>query len=64
MTSIKLVDYVCNQQKKLKNYKLGSVAGSKPLWGKYVKFRYPNWAAKKCHTNDSLILLLMKKIKN
>ena len=58
--SIKLVDYVCNQQKKLKNYKLGSVAGSKPLWGKYMKFRYPNWAAK--YHADSLILL-MKRLK-
>ena len=56
--SIKLVDYVCNQQKKLKNYKLGSVAGSKPLWGKYMKFRYPNWAAK--YHADSLILLMKR----
>ncbi len=24
----------------------GAVAGSAPLWGRYMRFRYPNWAAK------------------
>jgi len=24
----------------------GAVAGSSPLWGRYMTFRYPNWAAK------------------
>ncbi|MCA9150518.1 MAG: terpene cyclase/mutase family protein [Planctomycetales bacterium] len=24
----------------------GAVKGSEPIWGKYLRFRYPNWAAK------------------
>jgi hypothetical protein len=24
----------------------GAVAGSAPLWGDYMRMRYPNWAAK------------------
>jgi hypothetical protein len=24
----------------------GAIAGSSPLWGRYLTFRYPNWAAK------------------
>jgi hypothetical protein len=27
-------------------HRRGAVAGSKPLWGLYLPFRYPNWAAK------------------
>lgn len=43
----KLVDYVCKNQvtRGPKSIK-GAVAGSKPLWGKYMRYRYPNWAAK------------------
>jgi hypothetical protein len=33
----------------------GAVAGSKPLWGKYMRMRYPNWAVK--FFADSLMLL-------
>jgi len=24
----------------------GAIAGSYPLWGRYLRWRYPNWAAK------------------
>lgn len=24
----------------------GAIAGSKPIWGEYIKYAYPNWAAK------------------
>jgi hypothetical protein len=24
----------------------GALAGSAPLWGDYMRFRYPNWAPK------------------
>ena len=35
------------QQSRIKNPNLyGAVAGSYPVWGKYIHFAYPNWAAK------------------
>lgn len=44
----KLIEYVIRYQKRriaLPELK-GSLAGSSPLWGNYMAFRYPNWAAK------------------
>jgi hypothetical protein len=34
----------------------GAVAGSKPIWGRYMMMRYPNWTAK--FYSDSLMLLM------
>lgn len=44
----RLVDVVCSsQQRMLKpGEPRGRVAGSLPLYGSYMRFRYPNWAAK------------------
>jgi hypothetical protein len=56
----KLVDYVCSQQwlnTPLKGL-CGGVAGSKPLWGKYMMMRYPNWAAK--YHADGLMKLMRR----
>jgi len=44
----KLVDAVCHAQH-LRHPDpgiRGAVAGSRPLWGRYMRLRYPNWAAK------------------
>lgn len=43
----KLCDFVCSSQH-LRGPSLvrGAVPGSVPLWGKYMRMRYPNWAAK------------------
>ena len=43
----KLVDFVCSTQSMGRlNPLRGAVAGSRPIWGKYMMARYPNWAAK------------------
>jgi len=44
----KLVDYVCSRQKlhHVLSGRRGAVAGSTPVRGSYMRFRYPNWAAK------------------
>jgi hypothetical protein len=43
----KLVDRICTVQRKGPGTALkGAVPGSWPLWGKYMRLRYPNWAAK------------------
>lgn len=43
----RLVDVVCESQMARGPGGLrGAVGGSKPLWGPYMRFRYPNWAAK------------------
>jgi len=34
----------------------GAIAGSDPIWGAYLPFRYPNWAAK--FTADAYLMLL------
>ena len=53
----KLVDYVIDRSQRLrmKQSLRGAVAGSYPLWGKYMMGRYPNWAAK--YLCDVLITL-------
>lgn len=53
----KMVDFIGSVQAKgrfLKSIR-GSVAGSYPLWGRYMFMRYPNWSAK--FYCDSLLLL-------
>lgn len=42
--------------------KRGGIAGSAPFWGRYMAFRYPNWAAK--FFTDALLLegALLKKL--
>ena len=51
--SMKLMDVVL----RAKNVLLGSgVGGSHPLWGPYMRFRYPNWSAK--YTVDALLVLV------
>lgn len=55
----KLVDNVCDGQVGAHHpFALlrGAVPGSRPLWGRYLTFRYPNWAAK-FHC-DALMALL------
>lgn len=54
----KLVDRVCDTQS-LRHPMAGNrgaVAGSVPIWGPYVKMRYPNWAAK--FHSDALLRLI------
>jgi len=54
----KLIEYVNGTQFRNTPVKglNGAVAGSKPLWGRYMMARYPNWAAK-FHA-DALMLFL------
>ena len=42
----KITDYLCRLQKRRLPFLKGSLAGSKPIYGKYMRFRYPNWATK------------------
>jgi hypothetical protein len=43
----KLVDTVCARQRLTGSRGVrGAVPGSLPFWGRYMRFRYPNWAAK------------------
>jgi hypothetical protein len=43
----KLVDTVCRYQRLVGPSGVrGAVPGSRPLWGRYMRLRYPNWAAK------------------
>jgi hypothetical protein len=53
----KLVDRVCETQRLLHPIAgvRGGVAGSWPIWGPYMRLRYPNWAAK--YHCDALIAL-------
>lgn len=53
----KLVDRVCALQRTGPGPALrGAVAGSRPLWGPYMRLRYPNWAVK-FHA-DALMMLM------
>ncbi|QXD16169.1 hypothetical protein GQ464_004240 [Rhodocaloribacter litoris] len=54
----KLVDYVCSTQSLRHPHGgiRGGIAGSRPVWGRYMALRYPNWAAK-FHA-DALMLLM------
>ncbi len=54
----KLVDFVESTQRTtcVPEGMRGAVAGSYPLWGRYMRLRYPNWAAK--YYCDALILLM------
>jgi len=54
----KLVDYVnaVQRTKFVPAGMKGGVAGSSPLWGKYMFMRYPNWAAK--YHCDALLMLI------
>ena len=53
----KLVDFVAKVQRQSTPISgvNGAVAGSYPLWGKYMIARYPNWAAK--YFCDSLLMM-------
>jgi hypothetical protein len=53
----KLVDAVCARQSltSVLPGKRGGVSGSAPLWGPYMRFRYPNWAAK--YLCDAIVAL-------
>ncbi len=52
----KLVDRVCAAQGLQSGDGVrGAVAGSQPLWGRYMTMRYPNWAAK--YHADALMML-------
>lgn len=62
----KLIDYVNDAQSLnhiLKPFR-GAVAGSRPVWGRYMFMRYPNWAAK-FHADALMLFLIVteKKIK-
>jgi hypothetical protein len=54
----KLVDFVCSRQRlrSLLPGIQGAVAGSSPMWQSYMRFRYPNWAAK--YHCDAMLLLI------
>jgi hypothetical protein len=56
----RLIDYVCDRQAspKLPPRFRGAIAGSDPIWGPYLRLRYPNWAAK--FFADSIMLLLAR----
>ena len=47
-SAAKLIDFVCSRQSLYSPFKgiEGGIAGSSPLYGKYMRFRYPNWASK------------------
>lgn len=53
----KLVNYVsdCQYKSTIIPMLKGAIGGSQPIWGQYMRFRYPNWAAK-FHA-DALMLL-------
>jgi len=53
----KMIDFIGSTQSSNRFFKSiqGSVAGSYPLWGRYMFMRYPNWAAK--YYCDSLIAI-------
>jgi hypothetical protein len=53
----KLVDYVCSKQRLSSGVSAmrGGVAGSFPMWGRYMFMRFPNWAAK--YHADALMML-------
>lgn len=61
-TAAKLVDCVCSSQRSLLQRALpslnGAVAGSSPVWGRYMFLRYPNWAAK--YHSDALMRLISR----
>lgn len=52
----KLIEYSVKSQSSS-----GAIPGSKPFWGKYMMFRYPNWSAKFCADALLLFLKLYKK---
>ena len=55
----KLVDFVCDvQSNTIGSRARGAVAGSHPLWGPYMRMRYPNWAAK--YHCDALVRLVSR----
>lgn len=56
--SARLIDNVCRIQniKTKKLGLLGGIPGSKPFWGKYMRFRYPNWAVK--YFSDAILSLI------
>lgn len=47
----KLIEYSVKSQSST-----GAIPGSKPIWGRYMMFRYPNWSAK--FSADALLLFL------
>jgi hypothetical protein len=53
----KLVDRVCSAQRLARTLPplAGAVAGSAPVWGRYLPLRWPNWAAK--YHADALAVL-------
>lgn len=56
----RLVDVVCGHQRIAggSDGVRGAVGGSQPLWGRYMRFRYPNWAAK--YLADALLALVRR----
>ena len=56
-SAAKLIDFIGSVQKSgfLIRSVRGAVAGSYPLWGRYMNLRYPNWAAK--YYCDALMIL-------
>lgn len=55
-SAAKLVDFVAKTQRgNFLSGTRGAVAGSWPLWGRYMFMRYPNWAAK--YFCDALMML-------
>ena len=44
--ALKLIDAVMKVQKAVWTVSGGGLPGSWPVWGRYMRFRFPNWAAK------------------
>lgn len=55
--AVKLVDFVSATLPKA-GARSGAVAGSAPIWGRYMRLRYPNWAAK--YYCDALMRLMTR----
>lgn len=61
----KLIDRVCSAQRLRGVPALfrGAVPGSDPIWGPYMRFRYPNWAAKyHCDALTQLMARLRREL--
>ena len=62
----KLLEFVYESQIKSGLWETGkgAIAGSSPIWGRYMVFRYPNWAAKFYADGLMLLLEILKKEKS
>ena len=59
-SAAKLIDFISSTQLSISFIKSisGAVAGSYPIWGRYMFMRYPNWSAK--YYCDALMLMIAR----